>query len=173
MKGKHAIAGPALVLLSLALAWPDDAVTSSPRGLLPQPAPAFSERDTNGKLVTLDEYRGKVVLLNFWGTWCPPCKAEIPAFERMAVEHRENLKIVGAAVFSSEAKVLQFCTDFRINYPVFMGSYELMEEYGKVSAIPTTFIIDKKGRIIDKVIGSRSQAQYEEMLQPLLNDWSR
>ncbi len=170
MNGKYAIAGPALVLLSLALAWPDDAVTPSPQSLVSQPAPVFSERDTDGKLVTLDEYRGKVVLLNFWGTWCPPCKAEIPAFERMAVEHRENLEVVGAAVFSSEAKVLQFCADFQVNYPVFMGSYELMEKYGKVSAIPTTFIIDKKGRIVDLVIGSRSQAQYEKMIQPLLND---
>ena len=84
MKGKYAIAGLALVLLSLALAWPDDAVASSPQGLVSQPAPAFSEKDTDGKLVTLDEYRGKVVLLNFWGTWCPPCKAEVPAFERLA-----------------------------------------------------------------------------------------
>ena len=76
--------------------------------------------------------------------------------------------IIGAAVFSSEAKVLQFYDDFQINYPVIMGSYELMYEYGHISAIPTTFIIDREGKIADTIVGYRNQAQYESLVLPLL-----
>jgi thiol-disulfide isomerase/thioredoxin len=131
-------------------------------------APAFTDKDLEDETISLADYRGRVVILNFWGTWCPPCKAEVPALERLKAEYRGELEIIGAAVFSSEDKVRQFYSDFQMNYPVIMGSYELMDEYGQVSAIPTTFIIDREGRIADTAVGFRNQAQDEDMVKPLL-----
>jgi thiol-disulfide isomerase/thioredoxin len=157
MIAKRSLALVALILF-LARAWPED---------LPS-APDFTEPSTDGKTISLADFRGRVVILNFWATWCAPCKAEIPAFERLKDAHPGTVEIIGAAVFSNEVKVGQFYSDLAINYPVIMGSYELMDEYGKIGVIPSTIIIDKKGRIAEHVVGYRTQAQYEEMIDPLL-----
>lgn len=132
-------------------------------------APDFTEKDIkNNETISLNNYRGKVVVLNFWATWCPPCRAEIPALEDLQDIYKDKLVIIGAAVFSSTAAIEQFYKDYEINYPVIMGSYELMEKYGKVRVVPTTILIDKKGEIADNVIGSRTKDQYAKMLKPLL-----
>lgn len=132
-------------------------------------APQFTEQDINDKgTISLNTYRGKVVMLNFWATWCPPCKAEVPALEQLQETHKDALVIIGAAVFSSSVDIDQFYKDYKINYPIIMGSYELMDEYGKISAVPTTILINKKGEIVGTVVGSRTQEQYEEILKPLL-----
>jgi cytochrome c biogenesis protein CcmG, thiol:disulfide interchange protein DsbE len=133
-------------------------------------AAAFSEKDmATGETVSLERYRGQVVMLNFWGPWCPPCRAEVPDFEKMQAAYRGKLVVIGAAVFSSDASVERFYKDYRINYPMIWGSYDLMDKYGKVSAIPTTIIIDRKGRIAERVVGSRTREQYEQMVRPLLD----
>jgi cytochrome c biogenesis protein CcmG, thiol:disulfide interchange protein DsbE len=166
---------PALFLLASLFLFPlapwvgggSPIAASSQDGVL-SPAAGFTEKDLDNRTISLKKFRGRVVLLNFWGTWCPPCQAEIPAFRRLQDEYRGRLEILGAAVFSSDADVHQFYKDYQINYPVFMGSYDLMDKYGRVSAIPTTFLINKKGEIAQKIVGSRSQAQYEEMIKTLL-----
>jgi cytochrome c biogenesis protein CcmG, thiol:disulfide interchange protein DsbE len=132
-------------------------------------APDFIERDiTDRQTISLHDYRGKVVMLNFWGTWCPPCRAEVPDLKALQRTHKDTLEIIGAAVFSSEAAVDKFYQDYKINYPIIFGSYELMEKYGKISVIPTTVIIDRKGAIAGTIVGSRTREQYEQMLKPLL-----
>jgi cytochrome c biogenesis protein CcmG/thiol:disulfide interchange protein DsbE len=128
----------------------------------------FSEPDLQERAITLKAYRGKVVILNFWATWCPPCKMEIPFLEDLENEHRGQLEVIGASVFCSYSDTQNFYKDYGINYPVIFGSYDLMFKYGKVSAIPTTFLISKKGVISFKVVGYRTKEQYEEMLKPLL-----
>jgi cytochrome c biogenesis protein CcmG, thiol:disulfide interchange protein DsbE len=153
------------VLLAAAAAYPQ----ASTRAM----AAAFSEKDiSTGETVSLERYRGRVIMLNFWGPWCPPCRAEVPDFEDLQAEHAKQIVIIGAAVFSSYASVEQFSKDYAINYPLIWGSYELMEKYGQVSAVPTTIIIDRKGRIAERVVGSRSREQYEQMLRPLLDEKS-
>ena len=131
-------------------------------------AQEFSEPDLQDRTITLKHYRGKVVILNFWATWCPPCKMEIPFLEELETAHRGQLEVIGASVFCSYSDTQSFYKDYGINYPVIFGSYDLMLKYGKVRAIPTTFLISKKGVISFKVVGYRTKEQYEEMLKPLL-----
>jgi thiol-disulfide isomerase/thioredoxin len=133
------------------------------------PAADFSEKDIFEKrTVSLRNLRGKVVMLNFWATWCPPCRQETPTLVALQKLHMGQLLIVGVSVFSYTTATEQFYKDYEIDYPVVYGSYELMEQYGKVSAIPTTFLIDKQGRIAARVVGSRTKEQYEDMIKPLL-----
>jgi cytochrome c biogenesis protein CcmG, thiol:disulfide interchange protein DsbE len=134
-------------------------------------APDFTEKDIhNIETISLSNYRGKVVMLNFWGPWCPPCRAEVPDLEKLQKTYKNRLVIIGATVFSPDAAVEKFYRDYSMNYPVIWGSYDLMEKYGKVRVFPTTIIINKKGAIAGTVIGSRTKDQYEEMLKPLLTE---
>jgi len=148
-----------------ALASPESPVQARVR------APAFAEKDIFGKeTASLEKYRGKVVLLNFWATWCPPCRKETPVLESLQKSYWKQLTVIGVSVYCSYADTEEFYRDFKIPYPMIYGSYELMGLYGKVASIPTTFLIDKKGQIAAKVVGSRSRDQYEEILRPLLSE---
>ncbi|HVO17743.1 MAG TPA: TlpA disulfide reductase family protein [Anaeromyxobacter sp.] len=135
-----------------------------------EPAPAFAEKDIHGKrTVALKDYLGKVVMLNFWGTWCGPCREEVPALKAIQARHKGQVVVIGVSVFSSEHDTRRFCKEYGIDYPVVYGSFDLMEKYDKVAVIPTTFLVDREGAIAAKVVGSRTREQYEEMLEPLLN----
>jgi len=172
--------GIPLLLISFipTLSWADDnqsTASASPAGLQEIDArinaPVFIENDIFGKAaVTLNSYRGEVVVLNFWATWCPPCRAEIPALESLQASHKGKMMVIGVSVYSSNRDTEQFYSEDKVNYPMIYGSYELMAKYGRVETIPTTFLIDKKGRIAATIIGSRSAGQYEEMLKPLLSE---
>jgi thiol-disulfide isomerase/thioredoxin len=128
----------------------------------------FTEKDLNGRAVSLHDLRGTVVMLNFWGPWCQPCRAEVPALEKLQDTYRGKLLIVGAAVFSPEQAIELFYRDFSMNYPVIHGSYDLMDKYGKISVFPTTILIDRKGMIAGTFVGSRTKEQFEAALTPLL-----
>jgi cytochrome c biogenesis protein CcmG, thiol:disulfide interchange protein DsbE len=128
----------------------------------------FSEKDINDQTVSLSSYRGEVVMLNFWGPWCQPCRREVPALESLQKEYKGKLVVIGAAAFSSNEAVELFSRDFSINYPVIYGSYDLMDKYGRISAFPTTIVIDKKGVIVDRLVGARTREQFESILKPLL-----
>jgi thiol-disulfide isomerase/thioredoxin len=128
----------------------------------------FTEQDIAGRTISLNSYRGEIVMLNFWGPWCQPCRTEVPALEKLQDEYRGKLVIIGAAVFSSDQAVDLFYRDFSMNYPVISGSYDLMDKYGRISAFPTTILIDRKGAIVDGLVGSGTKEQFEAMLKPLL-----
>jgi thiol-disulfide isomerase/thioredoxin len=129
----------------------------------------FSERDIYDRTtIALKDLVGKVVILNFWATWCPPCREEIPALEALQAAHKDTLVVIGVSVFCSTTATELFYVEYKINYPMIYGSYELMGKYGKVSSIPTTFLIGRDGVIAARVVGSRTQGQYEAMLKPLL-----
>ncbi len=132
-------------------------------------APDFSEKDILGRqTIALSAYKGKVVLLNFWATWCPPCREEIPALIDLQQRHKGALVVIGVSIFSSNSATELFYRDYKINYPVIYGYYELMGEYSKVASVPTTFLIDRQGKVVARVVGSQTEAQYEQQLQPLL-----
>ncbi len=132
-------------------------------------APLFSEKDIFEKSnINLKDYQGKVVMLNFWATWCPPCRFEIPALESLQASYKGTVAVIGASVYSNYGATEQLYKEDKVNYPMIYGSYELMAEYGKIGAIPTTFLIDKQGRIAATVVGSRTAGQYEELLKLLL-----
>jgi thiol-disulfide isomerase/thioredoxin len=136
-----------------------------------RPAPGFSEKDVSGRrTIVLRQFRGKVVLLNFWATWCPPCLDELPVLEALHGSHGGRVVVIGASVYSSDHATEAVLKERRVRYPVLYGSYELMEKYDRVATIPTTFVIDARGRIAAKVLGARSREQYESLLVPLLEE---
>lgn len=123
-------------------------------------APLFAEPSIWGdSMIRLESYRGKVVLLNFWATWCPPCQAEIPDLIRLHNDFGDRLVIIGVTLDrgpNAKDIVRDFAKKFGIKYPLIMGNEHIAMRYGGVSAIPTSFVIDKQGRIVEKIIGMRS-----------------
>jgi len=118
-------------------------------------APDFTLQDISGKEVSLSDFKGKVIILNFWATWCPPCRKEIPVFIELYKKYKdEGLVIIGISLDREGEKVLiPFVKKFGINYPVLIGTKKVVDAYGGIRGIPTTFIIDKKGKIRKKHIG--------------------
>lgn len=133
-------------------------------------APNFSLQDINGKTVRFSDYENKVVILNFFATWCPPCRSEIPDFIELMKEYGDKgFVIIGIAINRGSIDELRdFASEFSINYPVLIDDGLVSEEYGHVSSIPTTFVIDKERNIVQKIIGAGSKAEFEKIIRPLL-----
>lgn len=133
-------------------------------------APNFSLPDMKGKTVRLSDYNNKVVILNFFATWCPPCREEIPDFiEMVNTRDSEKFAIIGVSVEKGDTQtVKRFVEGQRINYPVLMDDGIASEAYGPIYSIPTTFIIDKNQNIVQKIIGSRTKKEFEKIIEPLL-----
>jgi thiol-disulfide isomerase/thioredoxin len=135
----------------------------------PQPAPPFLLQDLDGNAVSTAQWQGKVVILNFWATWCPPCREEIPILVELAKKYKESLLIIGVSVDEgSPDEVREFAKAFHMNYPVVMWSHELITEYGGVPALPTTFVINKEARIVQKHEGLYPPEVYETEVRALL-----
>ena len=123
-------------------------------------APSFQVTDLKGKTISLSDYKGKVLFLNFWATWCPPCRAEIPDFiEAYAQEKANGLEILGISLDSKGKDVVSaFVEKYKINYPVVLETREntgkIIDDYQPGQFIPTTIIIDKTGRIRHKQVGA-------------------
>ncbi len=134
-------------------------------------APAFSGSNISGKgLVSLKQYAGKVVLINFWATWCPPCRLEIPDLIKLENIYSNRFTVIGISVDQGGIEtVSNFCRKYGINYPVIMSRPSIIEEYGGISAIPTSFIVTTNGRIVKSIIGYRNLSQYEEEIAPYLS----
>ncbi len=131
-------------------------------------APAFTLTDLEGKPVSLADFRGKVVVLDFWATWCPPCKREIPDFiELQKTYGSQGVQIVGIALDEPD-KVQAFAQQNGMNYPVLMGTDEISAMYGGIDGIPTTFIIDKTGKIVNRFEGFRPKEVFEGEIAKLL-----
>lgn len=111
-------------------------------------APDFSRLDLNHRNVNLSVYRGKVVLLNFWATWCAPCLTEIPRFAEWQQKFGgRGLQVIGISMDDEEAPVQAAYKKYKLNYPVLMGDEQLGESYGDVLGLPVTFLIDRNGKI--------------------------
>ncbi len=160
-------------LLVLAISAPAAAHAQSQSDYAPlsvgSAAPDFSETDIFGRqTIDLRAFRGKMVLLTFWASSCELCKEEIPAFTALEAAHGDGLVVLGASVFSSAAATELFYVEYHLNFPMFYGSYDLMGRYGKVAFIPTTFLIDREGKVAAGIVGTRTQREYEELLKPFL-----
>ncbi len=131
-------------------------------------APDFTVVDLNGQTITSAQYKGKVLFLNFWATWCPPCRAEIPDFVDVTTTHKaKGLEILGISLDTKDKSVVQaFVEQYKINYPVVLETKvqtgKLLDDFQPGQFIPTTFVIDKKGRIRDKVVRAMDK---EEILR--------
>jgi thiol-disulfide isomerase/thioredoxin len=135
----------------------------------PDSAPDLKVKDLDGRELTLQTYKGKVVLLNFWATWCGPCRAEIPSLIRIQNEYKDRLQIIGMNVDDDDAERLRaFVKDKDINYPVAMTSVPVRLAYGGISALPTLFVINQEGKMVQKHVGLFDPALYEIEARALL-----
>ena len=120
----------------------------------PATAPAFKLRDLDGRELSAASLRGKVVILNFWATWCPPCRAEIPDLIALQEKYRDHLVVIGVSEDEGGPEVVRrFVAQQKINYPIVMMTAELEKMFPGVSALPTSFILDRESRIVQKHVG--------------------
>jgi peroxiredoxin len=143
---------------------PDSTVAKQHR-----PAPDFTLPLIDGGQLRLSSYRGKVVLLDFWATWCVPCREETPHFVEMQQKYgSQGLQIIGVSMDDSPDPVRTFYQQFHMNYPVVMGTAEVGGAYGGVLGLPIAFVIDREGRIYAKHIGATDAAVFDRDITTLL-----
>jgi peroxiredoxin len=132
-------------------------------------APDFSRTDVAGKVIRLSHYRGQVVLLNFWATWCPPCLDEIPAFSGWQQKYgAEGLQVLGVSMDDGPKPVTSAIGKFHVVYPIVMSDEKLVELYGGVLGLPLSFIIDPSGRIVAHFQGKSDLRRMEQQIKALL-----
>ena len=131
---------------------------------LPTPAPAWKLKDVEGKTVTSDQFKGKVVVLDFWATWCPPCRTEIPGYITLQKKYAaDGLVVVGISMDTDGTEpVRKFMKEFCINYTVVMGNDDILGAFAPIEGYPTTFIIDRDGLIRSKKLGRKPAADFEK-----------
>src|SRR4030081_503783 len=135
----------------------------------PDPAPEFHLKTLDGHPLALGSSLGKVVLLNFWATWCGPCRAEIPDLIALQQKYKDQLQIIGLTVDDDDPEMIKLVVaKTRINYPVAMTSPEVRMQYGGIAALPTSFVLDVQGRVVQKHEGLRDPALYETEIRALL-----
>jgi thiol-disulfide isomerase/thioredoxin len=135
----------------------------------PDPAPEFTLAGLDGKPVSLAGARGKVILLNFWATWCGPCRAEIPDLIELQTKYKDRLQIIGLTVDENDADAIKNVVEGTgINYPVAMAPPEIRLKYGGITALPTSFMLDAEGRVMQKHEGLRDPLLYEYEIRALL-----
>jgi len=120
----------------------------------PAPAPTFIARDLDGREVSTASWRGKVVIVNFWATWCGPCRAEIPDLVALQEKYRDRLQVIGISQDEAPPEIVKrFATEHHVNYPVMMTTPEIDKLFPGIGALPTSFIIDRESRVVQKHVG--------------------
>src|ERR1051326_6216203 len=133
-------------------------------------APEFTLKDTDGKMVRLSDYKGRVVLLNFWATWCGPCKIEIPWFVQFQKTYKDrDLAVVGVSMDEDGwDSVKPYIDQHKMNYQVVIGNDHISQLFGSIDSLPTTLVIDREGRIASMHIGLVAKKTYEKEIEQLL-----
>jgi cytochrome c-type biogenesis protein len=134
-------------------------------------APEVELQTLDGKPFHLSELRGQIVVLNFWATWCVPCRSEIPTFNEMQREHElSGLKVVGVSSNDTLDDIRSFQKDFKQDYTILLGSSDVPEKFGNGPGLPVTIIIDREGRIRQKLVGEKRRETFEAAIKPLLEE---
>ena len=137
-------------------------------------APDFALQSLDGKTVHLSDFRGKAVLLNFWATWCTPCRLEMPWFVELEKQYGpQGLQVVGVAMDDAGPdKIAKFAKDMGVNYPVLLGKESVGDEYGGLEYLPTSFYLDREGKVVQRVFGLRSRSDIEDWVKEALSKGS-
>lgn len=140
----------------------------------PALAPSFSMKDFSGQTVSPADFSGKVVLLSFWATWCPPCRLEIPELIDLQKRYKDKLQIIGVSMDDTDTPaevkhVHDVATELGINYPVVLADQKLIDEYGGVPALPTTFVLNTNGRVVQKHMGLYGEDDFDTEIRLLAN----
>ena len=132
-------------------------------------APAFSLFDIDGKKHHLKNYRGKVVIINFWATWCPPCRLEIPSMQRAWKKLKnKNVAMLAINIGENDDTIFTFSAEYEMDFPILMDKDSRVIRSWPVSALPTTYVVDRKGRLAYRAIGDR-QWDNKELIKLILN----
>ena len=136
----------------------------------PAAAPAWKLVALDGKPVTSDQFKGKVVVIDFWATWCPPCRAEIPGYVELQKKYgKDGLVIVGASLDQAGPEVVKkFVEKYGVSYQIVMGDDDVFRAFGGGESIPMTVIVDRAGNIRDRKVGAVPAADYEKVVKSFL-----
>lgn len=149
------------VMVVLALAMPGGAGGKAPDFTLPSVL--------DGKEFSLSQFKGKVVLINFFTFFCGPCRDEMPDLNKIYHEYKgQGYVTLGIGLASDPTQLRFLVKQLNLDYPVLVGTDKVSQDYGNVEVVPTTFIIDKQGNIVQKIVGTKSKAEFEKMIKPLL-----
>jgi thiol-disulfide isomerase/thioredoxin len=147
-------------------------ISFSPAIALGQEAtkPEFTLKDLAGHTIRLSNYQGKVVLINFWATWCPPCRAEMPDLIRLQRKHgKEGLQIIGITYPpESKARVRRFASSLKVNYPIILGTRQIKERFSSDETLPLTVVINRDGKVVEVISGILLRQEFDEKIKPLL-----
>jgi len=134
----------------------------------PEKAPDFTLKTIDGKTVKLSSFKGKVVILDFWATWCGPCRKGIPDLIEIQKAYPKDVVILGISLDKETAKdVAPFVKNNKINYSIAMFTEDVIKNYGGINAIPTSFVIDRKGNIAEKFVGLQPKSTYTDLINKL------
>jgi peroxiredoxin len=163
----------AVVLAVLTAAFCRQGVETTGAGrpaLVGRTAPDFALTDLSGKTVRLADFKGEIVLLDFWATWCAPCREEIPDFVELQKQYAEKgFTFLGISLDEEGAAVVKpFTQELGINYPVVIGNTQVSAAYGGIQALPTAFLIGRDGRILEAFVGDRAKADFERAIRSAL-----
>jgi cytochrome c biogenesis protein CcmG/thiol:disulfide interchange protein DsbE len=149
---------------------PVSAATDPKTGKELKAAPDFSLPGPDGKMVRLSDFKGKVVLLDFWATWCGPCKIEIPWFIELQRQYKDKgFTVIGVSMDEGGwSEIRPFVEEMKMNYPVLLGNDDITGPFGGIEILPTTFVIDKQGRIVETHQGLVSKDEFESAIKRLL-----
>ncbi|SRR6266508_4125235 len=169
----HAMPLPDAAPATEAVAEPEGAVQADGAACMANAKPAnfnFTVKTLEGKEVSLASYKGKVLLLNFWATWCGPCKAEIPGFVELQAKYGDKLTILGYSVDDTAEKARAFAQEYKMNYPILLGEgrEEVQDAFGPVWGIPASFLVSKEGMICKKHLGIAAKNTFDKEIQALL-----
>ena len=136
------------------------------------PAPAFALPNLRGRTVRLKDYQGKVLLINFWATWCAPCRAEMPEMVKLQREYESRgLQIIGLTLPPMQRKtVRRIARQFKINYPLLFGTRAVAARYEAAEVLPLTVVVDRAGKIRARILGILDPEEFEQRIKPLLAD---
>lgn len=133
-------------------------------------APHLEIKDINGRTLRLSDHRGKVILVNFWATWCPPCRAEMPDLVELQRKYgKQGLQIIGITYPpENKARVRRFARRLKVNYPIALGTRELKARFSSEETLPLTVVINRDGRVTDIISGILLRQEFDEKIKPLL-----